>query len=181
MSAHSPAIMTMEGPQRPQKRIIHWTRSAFAGVIGGALLITLEMFLLPLAGKGTMWDPVRLSASIALGNNAITMSHPFTFDIFFVGTFMHLVLSVLYAAILGLVIRRMQPPSAVAVGILFGLALYFFHFYGLASFYPWVVGFRNGIVIFSHLVFGASTAWIFSHLHRRQLLREEATLDKSAR
>lgn len=179
MNAHSPAIASLPETRRPRKRITHWGKGAFAGLIGGALFITVEMFLMQVFGKGSLWDPVRLSASIALGNRAVATSTPFTSDILFVGMFMHFILSILYAVVLGLLIRKLKPPAAVLVGAAFGLALYLFHFYGLAAFYPWVAGWRNWIVIVSHLVFGMSTAWIFSHLHRRQLLQEAVALSKN--
>ena len=178
MNARSPAIVSLPETRRARKRITHWGKGAFAGVIGGALFITVEMFLIQAFGGGSIWDPVRLSASITLGNRAVAVSTPFTFDIFFVGMLMHFVLSILYAVILGLLIRKLKPAAALAVGAVFGLVLYLFHFYGLAAFYPWVAGWRNWIVIVSHLIFGISTAWIFSHLHRRQLMQEAAALSK---
>jgi hypothetical protein len=161
---------TTRAPER--KRITRWGKGAFAGLIAGALFITLEMALLELFGKGNIWDPVRLSASIALGNRAVATSTPFTFDIFFVGIMIHFIMSILYAVILGMVIHKLKPPVATLVGAGFGLLIYLFHFYGLESFYPWVAGWRNWIVIVAHLVFGASAAWIYSHLHVRQLMRE---------
>ena len=157
-------------PER--KRIIRWGKGAFAGVIAGALFISLEMALLVLFGKGDIWDPVRLSASITLGNRAVATSTPFTFDIFFVGITMHFVLSILYATVLGMLIRKLRPAAATLVGAGFGLLMYLFHFYGLAAVYPWVASWRNWIVVVTHLTFGMSAAWIYSHLHVRQLMRE---------
>src|SRR5260221_1885643 len=89
-----------------RKRITRWGKGAYAGVIAGALFITVEMFLIEAFGKGNIWDPVRLSASIAMGNRVVATSEPFTFDIFFVGMLVHFVLSIWYAVVLGMLIRK---------------------------------------------------------------------------
>lgn len=166
-----------EAPQR--KRITRWGKGAVAGLIAGALFITVEMFLMGALGNGNIWDPVRLSASITLGNRAVATSTPFTFDIFFVGMLMHFVLSIWYAVVLGMLIRRLKPVAAVLVGAGFGLLMYLFHFYGLTALYPWVANWRNWIVIVTHLIFGMSAAWVYSHLHMRQLMREVSSSPKA--
>ena len=157
-------------PER--KRITRWGKGAVAGLIAGALFITVEMFLMEAFGRGNIWDPLRLSASITLGDRAVATSTPFTFDIFFVGMLMHFVLSVWYAVVLGMLIRKLKPVTAMLVGAGFGLLMYLFHFYALTAFYPWVANWRNWIVVVTHLLFGMSAAWVYSHLHMRQLMRE---------
>src|SRR5277367_764279 len=89
-SQNAPALI--QGQARNRKRITRWGKGTFAGLIAGALLITVEMLLIGIFGRGNIWDPVRLSASITLGNRAMASSTPFTFDIFFVGMLMHFVL-----------------------------------------------------------------------------------------
>ena len=149
-------------------RITHWGKAIFAGFIAGALFVAVEIFLLAITGKGSLWDPVRLSASITLGNRAVATSTPFTFDIFFLGMLMHFVLSIWYTAVLGMLIRKLQPVAAAIVGAGFGLLMYLFHFYGLTVFYPWVANSRSWIVVVSLLAFGVSAAWTYNHLYTRQ-------------
>ena len=162
-------------PQRhapERKRITRWGKGAFAGVVAGALFMSLEMMLLEVFGRGDLWDPVRLSASITLGSRAVATSTPFTFDILFVGLLMHFVLSVWYAVVLGMLIRKLKPAAATLVGGGFGLLMYLFHFYGLTVLYPWVANWRNWTTVLAHLTFGVSAAWIYSHLHVRQVMHE---------
>jgi hypothetical protein len=75
--------------RRPTALGVFPMRESEHSLIAGALFIALEMALLQLFGKGNIWDPVRLSASITLGNRAVPTSTPFTFDIFFVGMMIH--------------------------------------------------------------------------------------------
>jgi hypothetical protein len=159
--------------QRPgRKRITRWGKGAIAGLIAGALSITVEMALMQASGRGNIWAPVRLSASIAMGSWAVADSTPLTFDIFFLGMMMHLVLSILCAVVLGMLVHKLKPATATTVGAGFGLLMYLFEFYGLTVLYPWVAHWRNWIFVVAQLIFGMSAAWIYIHLHMRHLMRE---------
>ena len=171
MNAQS-AIPSSRDVQLPRKRITRWGKGAFAGVIAGALSLTVEMALMKGFGSGDMWDAVRLSASVTLGKRAVATSTPFTFDLFFIGVLMCFLFSILYSVILGMLIHNFKPAAALLAGAGFGLLMYFIHFYGLTAFYPWVASSRSWIVLVGHLVFGMSAAWIYIHLHVRQLMRE---------
>jgi len=159
--------------ERPERhRISRWGKAIFAGVIAGTLFTTVEMLLIGAAGKGDIWDPLRLSASIAMGNRAVARSTAFTFDVFFIGMLMHYTLSILYTVVLGMVIRQLRLETALAVSAGFGLLLYVVHFYGLVFMYPWVAEARSWMAVVGHLVFGLSAAWVYKHLHVRSLMEQ---------
>ncbi len=178
MKAHSTQVLSHPTqPQTPErdlgrKRITRWGKGAYAGIIAGALFLALEMFLTGKFGSGAIWDPVRLSASVAMGNAVVAHERPITSDILFVGLLVHFLLSIWYAVLLGILIHKLKPGLAVLGGAGFGLLMYLFHFYVLAGIYPWVVNFRGGIALVTHLIFGISVAWIYSRLNVRQLMRE---------
>jgi hypothetical protein len=166
-------VSSVAGPHIPERRrITRWIKGGWVGVIAGALFMAVEMFLMAACRHGDMWDPVRLSASIVMGNQAVATSTPLSFDIVFIGLFMHFVLSILYAVILGMIIRRLKARTAVLVGAGFGLLLYLFHFHGLAAWYPWVASERNWITVVGHLVYGIAAAWMYTHIHVRELMKE---------
>jgi hypothetical protein len=123
-------------------------------------------------GNSAIWDPVRLSASIAMGNAVVASERPITTDILFVGLLVHFLLAIWYAVLLGMLVHKMKPSMAVLAGAAFGLLMYMFHFYGLERMYPWVVNFRGGIALVTHLIFGMAVAWIYIRLNVRQLMRE---------
>lgn len=171
INVQSPIIISSRDiPQR--KRITRWGKGAIAGIIAGTLSLAVEMALIKVFGSGNMWDPLRLSASITLGNRAVATSTPFTFDILFTGMMMHFLLAIFFTVVLGMLIRKLKPAAAILAGAGFGLLIYFFAFYGLTAFYPWVANSRNWIAIVAHLIFGMSAAWIYIHLHLRQLLQD---------
>lgn len=169
-SQSSRPVTSARRPER--KRVTRWTKGGFVGLIAGALFLMVEMLLLELFKQADIWTPVRLSASITLGNRAVAIAAPLTTDIVFVGLLMHFILSIWYAVVLGLLIRKLKPGMATLAGAVFGVLLYVFHFYGLVAIYPWVANARGWIVVVAHLVFGMSAGWIYSHLHTRELMRE---------
>jgi hypothetical protein len=144
----------------------------WSGLAAGTLAVLLEMVLLQASGRADIWGPLRLSASIILGDRVVTTSAPFSFTIFFVGTLVHYTAAILYAMVLGMIIRKRKVTTAVAVGAVFGLCLHFLHFYALASLYPWLVNARNWIVIVAQVAFGVSAAWFYKHFCLRQLTQE---------
>src|SRR5262245_26841760 len=105
-------------------RITRWTKGVFSGVVAGVLFLTVAMFLTEALHRGEMWQPLRLSAAIAMGDRAVAASGPVTSDILTVGFLIHLVVSVWYATVLGMIIRKLSTGEAVTVGAFFGLALY---------------------------------------------------------
>jgi hypothetical protein len=170
-------VAQVQFPER--KRITRWAKGAYGGLLAGTLFLAVEMFLLEAFGRGSIWDPVRLSASLAMGDQAVAKSVPFTADILVVGMLVHYVISIWYAVVLGLLIRKLKPGTAALAGAMYGVVLYFLHFYGLTGLYPWVANERSWIVVIPHVVFGMSAAWIYSHLHVRYLMREKGLLSEA--
>ena len=183
MSAQStnPAnINPLTQSQVPQRRrITRWIKGAWTGLIAGTLFLAVQMLLAAVFSKGGVWDALRLSASVALGSQAVATAVPMSFRIFIMGLFVHFLLSIWYAVVLGMLISNLKPATAALVGAGFGLLLYFVHFYGLTHFYPWIVDARNWIAIVAHLMFGISAAWVYSHLHMRELARESGLLSET--
>ena len=155
-----------------RRRITRWTKGAWTGLIAGTIAIILEMVLSQVTAADRFWNPVRLSASIALGNRAVLHSSPFTFDIFFVGLLVHYVVCVLCAVILGMIIHALKPLVAVGIGAVYGLLLYGLSFYGVALLYPWIARDRGWVFLLGHVTFGVAAAWIYNQLHMRQIMRE---------
>ena len=170
--AKTQAARIPDATQNPgRRRITRWAKGVWTGLMAGSVAIILEMVLFPGTGRGGFWDPVRLSASIALGNRAIATSTPITFDIFFVGMLIHYIVAIWYAVVLGMIIRSLSPPIAVLTGAAYGSAIYLLNFYGLSGLYPWVSHDRNWIFFVGHLAFGMAAGWLYNQLHLGQFSR----------
>ena len=137
-----------------------------AGVIAGAIFLLLELFMVPIFAGGSPWGPTRMIAAIVLGQGVLPP--PATFDLGIVAAALgvHFVLAIVYGLVFGAIIGRMHIGPALLVGFAGGLALYLVNFYGFTAIFPWFVEARNWITIFTHLVFGLSTAGSYVLLAR---------------
>lgn len=140
---------------------ISWSRVITAGLVAGILFLVMEMLLVIFALGGSPWGPPRMMAAMVLGNNVLPPPAIFDLGIMLVGLIIHIVLSIIYAAIIAFIIKSMKMGVAIAVGSLIGLSLYFINFYGFTSIFEWFAMARNWVSIISHIVFGAVAAWSY--------------------
>lgn len=140
---------------------INWSKAILAGLIGGAVFLALEMILVPLIGGGSPWGPPRMIAAIGLGKDVLPPPADFAFVPVMTAMVIHFILSMIFGVILAFVISRFNLGIAVLVGAIFGLILYFINFYGFTAIFPWFAMARNSITIFTHIVFGAVSAWVY--------------------
>lgn len=141
--------------------------ATYSGLLGGALMAMLEMTLVPLFMNASAWAVPRMIAGIVLGQGAIAPENKFNMSIVLTGVIVHLILSVLFANILSFFIRNLSRSGATIVGVLFGLVLYFINFYVFTGLFPWFAESRNLVTVFSHLVYGGTTGYVFKALQLR--------------
>lgn len=140
------------------RRRFSWRAAIAAGIIAGVIFIVLEMVLVPVAGLGTPWVPIRMIAAIVLGPDVLPPPDTFSLPIFVVAMLVHFSLSILYANIYAVIWRgflrfSVRLPTALPQG-LFGLVIYLINFYGFTALFPWFAGARNWISILTHITWG---------------------------
>jgi hypothetical protein len=77
------------------------------------------------------------------------------------------VLAFLYVAVLGLLIRTWTLGRALLAGVVFGAALYVVNFYGFTALFPWFVMGRNGVTLFTHVVFSVTAVLAYKKFQVR--------------
>ena len=158
ISHHKPAIGSHS---------INWSAAIWASIIGGLVFAVLEVLMVPLFQGKSPWAPLHMIGAIALGPSAMTS--PDTFDLPVIGTAVavHMALAILYGIILAFVIARVDTGTAIAIGAIYGLALYLINFYVFTKWFPWFADARDWISIFTHIVQGALWAYLYMVLDRR--------------
>lgn len=137
----------------------------WSGLIAGAVFMMLEMIMVPLFGDGSAWGPPRMIAAIVLGEGVLPPPATFDFGIIMTAVGVHFALSIVYTYVLSLFIRNSGTATALTIGAVFGLALYFINFYGFTGLFPWFADARNWISIVSHIAFGIVAAWSFTGMY----------------
>jgi hypothetical protein len=149
--------MANAGFATPNGERFDWGAAVWAGVIAGAVFLMMEMILVATVGGESPWAPPRMMAAMVLGEGVLPPPATFDFGIVMAAMIIHFVLSLIYAFILAWVIANwaLGMGAAIAVGAVFGFALYLINFYGFASlFFPWFAMARNMISISAHIVYG---------------------------
>jgi hypothetical protein len=127
-------------PDERAKSHFRWKAALWAGLGVGGVFIFLS--------KGVPWGSMGFAIA-AMGREILIREVP---TLFVVNILLHLVLSVLYAFVIGRVVYRFNIAAAVGMGGLIGLALYGVNFFifdslGLSSQ-------REAPVAVTHLFFG---------------------------
>jgi hypothetical protein len=113
-----------------QSRRLGFVLPAF---IGGIAKIVVDLAFGPLL-MGRPWGMLRRMAAIVLGGRALGES--FGFGSALVALIVHFALTFLYASLLLLLVRRSSRVVGVAIGALFGLAVYVVNLHGFTVLFP---------------------------------------------
>lgn len=140
---------------------LDWKAVIGSGVIAGLVFLMLEMIMVPLFLDGSPWGPPRMIAAMVMGEGVLPPPATFAFGIVMVALLIHFALSIVYAIAFDWVLGGIQKIPLIAVGALFGLALYLVNFYIFTEVWPWFAMARNWVSIFAHIVYGAVLAWSF--------------------
>jgi hypothetical protein len=149
-----------------QSRKLGFVLPAF---IGGVAKIVVDLAFGPLL-MGRPWGMLRRMAAIVLGRSALGES--FGFGQALVGLIVHFALTFLYASLLLVLVRRSSRAAGIAIGALFGLALYVVNLHGFAVLFPWFADVRGLEQLISHALFGVTVALVYAALRPRPTLEE---------
>ena len=145
--------------------------SVVAGTVAGVLATLVEMILWWFAGfplPETLFRDARLAAAIVLGRAALVAQPTFDWRVLLTATLLHFGLSVAYAGFLSMVIARTSWRPSIAVGAIFGLALFAINMYGFTLIYPWFAATRDWITAGAHVVFGVTAAAVYKAMEMRR-------------
>jgi uncharacterized membrane protein YagU involved in acid resistance len=148
----------MTAPHDELHRATDWSAAAWAAVIAGVVFMMLEMGMVSLFMGESPWAPPHMIAAMALGKDVLPRPDtyaPFTAKIMTTAMVIHMMLSVVYGLIVGWLVHRFDRAGGLAIGALFGIAIYVVNFYLIApALFPWFQMAQNWISAFAHTVFG---------------------------
>ncbi|GJM44730.1 MAG: hypothetical protein DHS20C21_15720 [Gemmatimonadota bacterium] len=146
------------------KQLVDWSAALWAGWMAGAVFLGLNVVLTPLLVGGNAWVIVRLFASVVLGPGILAPPATFHLGALVAALAVHFALSLLFALLVAYLLHRGGLIVGVVGGALFGLALYFINLYSLTYFFPWFFAMRSGVLVATHVLFGAMAGGIYEAL-----------------
>jgi hypothetical protein len=135
-----------------------------AGAVAGAIALLLLQFFAIVVYDESPWKLFRMIAALARGPGVLEPDDEFDAAIVAIGLTLHFALALLYALPLAGLVVDAPRRHAYAVGLAFGIALYFANFYGFTALFPWFAPHRTLDTLLVHALFGLSAAklyWLF--------------------
>jgi hypothetical protein len=143
-------------------------QAVIAGIVAGSVATVAQLLLWWLSAvplPETLYRDTRLTAAIVMPHSVIAAEVLYDWPsllMWLVAGSIHFALSLLYAAIFIVAVRRFRQAGSslwlATAGIAFGLAIYFVNMYGFTWVFPWFVLVRDWITVVTHVVFGLSLA-----------------------
>lgn len=148
----------------------------WAAIVAGIVFMVFEMVLVGTVGGGSPWGPPRMIGAIALGRDVLPPPATFDLGVFVVAMVIHFLLSIVLAIVLGWIISRWRLDllASMAGGAVFGLLVYFVHFYGFTALFPWFAMARTWITVVAHILYGLVLGWTYHALAVRHFARTAA-------
>ena len=152
--------------QSPSKlrQVVDWSAVFWAGLISGTIFLLLNIGL-SIITDGSPWEMSRYTAATVMGGDVL-LETGFSLVPFLVGLGIHLVLSLVFAALIAIVIHRWGLIVGIVGGALFGLAFYAINFFTVSTMFDftWFYLLRNPVMALSHIIFGALAGGIYEAL-----------------
>ncbi|KAF3999559.1 hypothetical protein HAV38_03045 [Glaciimonas immobilis] len=154
-----------------ESRAPDWVAAAVSGFLGGAAIMVLELLWSALITGSSPWAVSHRISAIVMGPDALRLTE-FNVPIVATALITHYILGIIFGLVMCMIIAPFHFDSSVGMvlisGVVFGLALYVFNFYGMSRIFPWFSEMRGGAALVTHVIFGMVTGLAYWALERRE-------------
>jgi len=156
-----------------EHREVDWSAAAVSGFAAGAMLMVVELIWAASMSSDGPWRISQLIAALTMGSQLASQAPPHAFNVSVVAValFTHYGLGVVFGLALGFVIARFHDGAHLgtmqAIGVGYGVALYFINFYIATLLFPWFAELRSWSTFVAHLFFGLAASLLYWRLARR--------------
>ena len=152
------------------RRMPEWPATVIGGCVAGAVFLVIELFAMRVMGQ-SVWALVRMTAAIVMGREVLTQPATFAAGVVLVALVVHFALSILFAAVLAVIMAPFSLDSsdgmASLVGAVFGVLLYVVNLHGMTQLFPWFADARGWVSFLNHIVFGLAAADTYLSLEKK--------------
>jgi len=130
-----------------------------AGLAAGSVFLTLLVALSVVAYDEPAWNVPQMIGAVLTGGAPGRLFDP---SLALLGVMLNFTLATLYAlAFAGIFGPGRRSP---ALGVAFGIALYFANLHGFSPLFPWFAELRTGDTLAAHALFGLLLANVYENL-----------------
>jgi hypothetical protein len=152
------------------RRRVHPLAAMKAGLLAGAIALTLLQFFSVVVYDESPWQIFRMIAAMVRGPAALQPDDEFDGALVLIGTVLFFAFSMLYSLALSALVSDSPRRYSALMGIAFGIGLYHANFYGFTAIFPWFASHRTVDTLLVHALFGVVVAkayWLFRAGERR--------------
>ncbi|HEV8502690.1 MAG TPA: sodium:proline symporter [Casimicrobiaceae bacterium] len=135
--------------------------AGIAAAIASTLVEVVAWLAFAADPAGRFDRDIRFAAALAMGPGVLASAEPVAAAILLAATGVHLALSLAYAAALSSLVAAWRGQRAIAVGAVFGVALYLINMHAMTHFFPWFAADRDAVTAAAHVVFGVVAAAVY--------------------
>jgi hypothetical protein len=135
-----------------------------AGLLAGVFAFVLLQFIAVVIYDEGAWKLLRMVAALARGPAVLEPDDEFEAPVAVIGMTLFIAISLLYALALSVLVADAPRRHAIAMGLAFGIALYFANYHGFTALFPWFAPLRTFDTLVVHALFGVAIAkgyWFF--------------------
>uniref|UniRef100_UPI003F496801 hypothetical protein n=1 Tax=Cupriavidus yeoncheonensis TaxID=1462994 RepID=UPI003F496801 len=152
------------------RRAPDWRAAAVGGFFGGVVILVLGGLALWATG-GSPEEALRRISAVMLGRDVLSQPAAIDAGIALSALIVHIALSIVMGLVLATIMAPFSLDSSVGmasvVGILFGVAMYWFNFHAMTHAFPWFVDARGWLALAFNIVFGLIAAEAYLRIERR--------------
>jgi hypothetical protein len=146
-----------------------WAAAAVAGFGAGGILMVLELLWTAARPGADPWLASHMVAAMVLGWGALQTSG-YSLDVLVAALAVHYVLGIAFGILLAAIIASFRFDTSTGMvllaGAVFGLLLYAFNFYVMASAFSWFTELRGLPTLIGHVLFGMAAGYIYRRLEK---------------
>lgn len=142
----------------PLLKHLTWKAVLISGLVGGTVFLLTNLILAPAVLDINMEVLLRYMGALVLGSDSLTETGS---GALVIGVLVHYVLSILFAALIAIVVHRWGMGIGIVGGALMGLALYSINIYSLTTLVEWFFAINSSVLLLSHVLYGAVVGGVY--------------------
>jgi hypothetical protein len=171
VTGHGPALedgmaLVTTAPKDELHGITDWKAGLWAGLIGAVVYEILQIGAALVQGDSP-WGVARMNAAMVLGEEVAPQPATFDFAVVAIGMLIDLAVSLVCGLLVAWLVHRFDWTIGLAVGALYGFAIYLIYYYLIApAAFPWFVGMRGWSMATIHVLYGVAVGAAYLFLRR---------------
>jgi hypothetical protein len=133
----------------------HFKEAFTAGLLGGFLMLAIQMVVLPLFTPTDAWEFPSVMATLLINSTAPDIA------VLIVGMILTIILSILFTLLVGWIPATWHPWAMIPVGMTYGSIIYLFYFLTFITIQPQLIKGMDLIHFLVYIAYGVFILYVY--------------------